>query len=110
MIQGRVIHEDGSIRAADIKIKCVCRSDNFIGTATTDEDGAFKLSTVPMNSECHLEVVDKEGTLLAKTDGFQTVQKKQLYREIKIPSSGFAPYEDSAEVLNPFLESKQDGN
>jgi hypothetical protein len=109
LIQGRVIHEDGSIPAADIKIKCVCRSDNFIGTATTDEDGAFKLSTVPMNSECHLEVVDKEGTLLAKTDGFQTVQKKQLYREIKIPSSGFASYEDSAEVLNPFLESKQDG-
>lgn len=108
LIQGRAFDENGAMPVADIQIKCVCRSDNFIGAATTDEDGSFRLSNVPMNSECYLEAVDKAGNMLTKTDGFQTVQKKQLYKEIKIPSFRFASYEDSAEVLNPFLETKLD--
>jgi len=84
----------------------VCRSDDFTGTSLIDDVGNFRLTNVPMNSECYLEAVNQDGTVLVRTETFQTVQKKKLYKDIKIPSSLSVVLDESVEVLNPFIESK----
>ena len=103
LIKGRAILEDGNLPLPDIEIKCVCRSEGFVGTSRTDEGGNFRLPNVPMNSECYLEAIDQSGNILAKTNGFETVQKKQLYKDIRIPLVQSGSDNDSSEVFNPFI-------
>lgn len=108
LIQGRVVLQEALSPVPNIEIKCVCKRESFTGASRTDDEGNFRFPNVPMNSECYLEAFDNNGSVLTRTEGFQTVQKKQLHRDIQIPLAASAPYYDSPEVLNPFLESKQD--
>lgn len=108
LIQGRVILEDGAVPLPNIQVKCVCKSEGFVGTSSTDEVGYFRLSNVPINSECFLEAIDLSGNTLAKTEVFETVQKKQLYKDIKIPMVQADSINGSSEVFNPFIEPKED--
>jgi len=103
LIQGRAILEDGNSPLPDLEIKCICKSEGFVGTSRTDDGGNFRLSNVPMNSECYLEAIDQSGNILAKTNGFETVQKKQLYKDIRISVVQSGPDNDSSEVFNPFI-------
>jgi hypothetical protein len=103
LIKGRAILEDGNLPLPDIEIKCVCRSEGFVGTSRTDEGGNFRLPNVPMNSECYLEAIDQSGNILAKTNGFEMVQKKQLYKDIRILLVQSGSDNDSSEVFNPFI-------
>ena len=106
LIHGQAILESGAASAKNLLIKCVCRSDNFTGTSLIDDVGNFRFTNVPMNSECYLEAVNQDGTVLVRTEAFQTVQKKKLYKDIKITHSHSVVLDESAEVLNPFIESK----
>jgi hypothetical protein len=108
LIQGRAILEDGAVPLPNIQVKCLCKNEGFVGTSSTDEVGYFRLSNVPINSECYLEAVDSSGNILAKTEIFETVQKKQLYKDIKIPMVQVDPGIGSSEVFNPFIESKEE--
>lgn len=108
LIQGRAILEDRNSPLPYLEIKCICRSKGFVGTSRTDDGGNFSLSNVPMNSECYLEAIDQSGNILAKTNGFETVQKKQLFKDIRISAVQSGPDNDSSEVFNPFIESKND--
>lgn len=107
LIQGRVILQEALSPLPNMEIKCVCKREGFTGASRTDDEGNFRFSNVPMNSECYLEAVDNNGSVLTRTEGFQTVQKKQLHIDIQIPLAASAPYYDTTEVLNPFLEPKQ---
>lgn len=107
LIQGRAILEDVNSPLPDLEIKCICRSEGFVGTTRTDRGGNFSLSNVPMNSECYLEAIDQSGTILVKTNRFETGQK-QLYKDIRISVVQSGPDDDSSEVFNPFIESKND--
>jgi hypothetical protein len=107
LVQGRVILEDGAVPLPNIQVKCICKSEGFVGTCSTDEVGYFRLSNVPINSECFLEAIDLSGNTLAKTEVFETVQKKQLYKDIKIPMVQADSSNGSSEVFNPFIEPKE---
>jgi hypothetical protein len=108
LVHGRAILEPDVTSAKDLVIKCFCRSGNFTGTSPIDDDGNFRLTNVPMNSECYLEAVHHDGTVLVRTEAFQTVQKKKLHKDIEIPPSLTVVLDESSEVLNPFIESKSD--
>ncbi|MFH1113257.1 MAG: carboxypeptidase-like regulatory domain-containing protein [Pseudomonadota bacterium] len=84
VVSGRVIREDGGTGISGREVTCICRANNYSRSAETDSDGHFRISGVPVNSECFLEVKDREGDLPTATDTFQTVQKKELYSEIRI--------------------------
>ncbi len=107
LIQGRVILEDGAVPVPNVKVKCICKSEGFVGTCSTDDVGYFRLSNVPVNSECFLEAIGSDGNTLAKTEVFETVQKKQLYKDIKIPMVQTYLNNSSPEVFNPFIEPKE---
>lgn len=106
LVHGRAIVESEPEAAQNLLIKCVCRSENFSGTSTIDDEGNYRLSNIPMNSECYLEAIDQDGTVLTRTEPFQTVHKKKLCKDIQIPSPLSVELDESAEVLNPFIESK----
>ena len=106
LIKGQAVLQDENLPLPDIEIKCVCRSKGFVRTSRTDEGGHFRLPNVPMNSECYLEAIDKSGNILVKTNGFETVQKKHLYKVIRIPVVQSVSDNDSSEVFNPFISKK----
>ncbi|MGC8602081.1 MAG: carboxypeptidase-like regulatory domain-containing protein [Desulfomonilaceae bacterium] len=108
MIQGRVLTEDGNIPLPEIQINCVCRSKGFASASKIDDSGHFRLFNVPINSECYLEAVDRDQNVLARTEGFETIQKKQIYKDIVISALQPVPGIDSSEVFNPFIEPKKD--
>ncbi|MFH0960176.1 MAG: carboxypeptidase-like regulatory domain-containing protein [Pseudomonadota bacterium] len=109
LVHGRAILESDMASSKNLVIKCVCRSDNFTGTSQIDDAGNFRLTNVPMNSECYLEAISPEGSVLIRTETFETVQKKKLYKDIKIPLPLSVVVDESSDVLNPFIESKTDG-
>jgi len=87
-IMGRVVLEETGEGMADCEVRCVCRMPESSRSAMTGASGQFRIQGVPMNSECHLEVLEKGGTLLTRSARFQTVQKKECYVEIKLASGG----------------------
>ena len=108
VIQGRAILEDGVTPLHNIQINCVCKSDGFVEASKTDSSGQFRLFNAPMNSEGYLEAVDLNGNVLARTEPFETVQKRQIYKDVTIPVVQPVPDITSSEVFNPFIEPKDD--
>ncbi len=87
VVSGRVVRDGSSEGIPGHEVSCVCRVDNYSRTAKTNAEGEFRISGVPVNSECFLEVRGEGGTLRITTDTFQTVQKKEIYTEIKVADS-----------------------
>ncbi len=83
-VSGRVVRGDAGAGIPGYEVSCVCRAHNYSRSAGTGSDGHFRISGVPVNSECFLEVRGGKGDLLTTTDTFQTVQKKEMYSEIRI--------------------------
>ncbi|MGC8657812.1 MAG: carboxypeptidase-like regulatory domain-containing protein [Desulfomonilaceae bacterium] len=108
MIYGRTMVQDEFTPVHDININCVCKSSGFVESSKTDNNGQFRLFNAPMNSECYLEAVDMAGNVLGRTDPFETVQKKQIYKDVTIAAVQPATEGNSSEVLNPFIEPKNE--
>ncbi|MDQ7782795.1 MAG: carboxypeptidase-like regulatory domain-containing protein [Desulfomonilaceae bacterium] len=83
-ISGRVVRDESGEGLPKHDVTCVCAVLNYTRSVQTAADGQFRMNGIPVNSECFLEVRGEDGGLLAATDTFQTVQKKEMYIEIKI--------------------------
>lgn len=90
VVFGRVVREDTGKGLPEHEVSCVCRADNYSRSCRTNIEGEFRISGVPVNSECFLEVRGEGGVLRTTTDTFQTVQKRELYSEIRVayPAAG----------------------
>jgi hypothetical protein len=102
-VSGRVVREAGGEPLPGHEVSCICRSDNYSRSASTDADGEFRISGVPVNSECFLEVRGDAGELRITTDTFQTVQKREIYSEIKVAD----PAPESPEELQVSPETDE---
>lgn len=96
-VQGRVVLEVGSDIVPDFEVKCVCGEGTFSRSGKTDATGEFRIPGVLINSKCYLEVRGVDGSLLTTTDPFETVQRKEVYREVTISTSKEAKNPDSKE-------------
>lgn len=86
LVTGSLVVENGEGEVSDHEVTCVCRSDDYSRSVKTDANGQFQINGVPVNSECVLEVRGRDGNLLTRTDAFQTVQKREMHRKIRIDS------------------------
>ena len=83
-VQGRVLDGVYGNPAADMEVRCVCKSSGRASSCRTDESGKFFMTGVPVNSECELEVWGANNTVLARSEFFETVPKGQIQRDIII--------------------------
>ncbi|MEI7448750.1 MAG: carboxypeptidase-like regulatory domain-containing protein [Desulfomonile sp.] len=104
VLQGKVAFDNSNDSVAGLEVKCVCLSDDFSRTTHTDPEGHFVISSVPPNSECFLEVLTLHGDLLLRSEPFETVQKKEIYREVKIVSNLGNHDSASAEAMNSGIQ------
>jgi len=95
VVLGRVVREPGGEGLPGHEVSCICRADNYSRSSRTNADGEFRISGVPVNSKCFLEVRGEARDLRTTTDTFQTVQKRELYSEIKVAD----PVPESPEEL-----------
>jgi len=85
VVHGKVLTESGVPGPEDLTVKCLSKSEpGFARSARTDSKGVFRIYGVPVNSKCFVEVHATDGNLLARSVHFETVQKKEIYQEVKI--------------------------
>jgi len=87
LVQGRVVFEAGGATFNGLHVKCICGNENVSRYTETGASGQFRITGVPYNSTCFIEVTDESRSLLFRSETFDTSQKKELYKEIKIPST-----------------------
>ena len=85
VVHGKVLSENYGAPAPNVTVSCVCGIDKFTRETVTDSSGEFKILGVLVNSKCHIEVSDERRQLLAKSEAFETVQKKEIVKTIVIP-------------------------
>jgi len=85
VVQGRVTTQGGTRVVSDVQVTCSCKAKDYARSARTDSEGRFRLSGIPINSECYLEVVRHDGTAMVRSNTFETVQRKEIYQDLIIP-------------------------
>lgn len=91
LVHGRVLVEGGKEGARGLEVRCVCGDGAFSRSDRSDSAGEFRISGVPLTSKCFIEVCGTGDEVLARSAPFQTLHKKEVYREIAItpfPTSG----------------------
>lgn len=83
-VRGKVLVDPGGQTLAGYEVKCDCRRDDFTRSDYTNGEGEFQILGVPLDSECTLSLLKPDGTLVSRSEPFQTVQKKEIYREIRV--------------------------
>jgi len=86
-VRGKVLVDPGGQTLTGYEVKCDCRRDDFTRSDYTNTDGEFQIPGVPLDSECTLSLLKPDGTLVSRSEPFQTVQKKEIYREIRVTSA-----------------------
>jgi hypothetical protein len=99
LVQGRVITEPGGLPIPNHEVKCYCGNRDFSRSAFTDATGEFRIPGVLLNSKCVIEVCGKDGAPIARSDPFETVQKKEIYKKMVIPVE--AEQERAPEIDEP---------
>lgn len=106
-VKGRVVFDPGGEAAADYEVRCDCRRDDFSRSARANAQGEFQIVGVPQDSECTLTLLKPDGTSVSRSEPFQTVQKKEVYREIRVVSAQTSAPEAGA---NPFGPEPEPGS
>jgi len=104
-VQGRVFDGAYGNPAADMEVRCVCKSSGRASSCRTDESGKFLLTGVPVNSECELEVWSANNTVLARSQFFETVPKGQIQRDIIISAEDRESRDESGESVISWEQS-----
>lgn len=86
IVHGRLISQGPGRPVSNVEVKCICGNGEFERTSRSESSGDFKITGVLANSKCFIEVRDSEGKLLVDSEPFETVQKKEIFREIVIPA------------------------
>lgn len=105
-IRGKVLRAPEGEAAVDFEVRCDCRRDDFSRSSRTNEVGEFQIPGVPPNSECTLALLMPDGTIISRSEPFQTVQKKEIYREIRISPTDLPKAEDPAAPVETDSEPK----
>ena len=87
LVHGRVLFEEYGQLEPGLGVRCVRLEDGFTRSATVESAGTFRITGVPHDSTCQLEVLSGEGEVLATSDAFQTERERELFRNITIPST-----------------------
>ncbi len=98
-VQGRVFNGAYGNPAADMEVRCVCKSSGRASSCRTDESGKFLLTGVPVHSECELEVWGANNAVLARSQFFETVPKGQIQRDIVISAEDGERGDESIESI-----------
>ena len=98
VVQGRVTTQGGTRVVPDVQVTCQCRAKEYSRSGRTDTEGRFRLSGIPINSECFLEVVRRDGKVMVRSNTFETVQRKDIHQDLIIPVESL---EASADKLDP---------
>ncbi len=84
LIHGKVVSLNDLAPLSGLTVNCACRSEQFKLSTTTNSDGVFQAFGAPLNSECEIQVLSGDGKLLLSSKPFETVQKKQIFMELKV--------------------------
>jgi hypothetical protein len=97
--EGCVVLGKVTIKAPDaspggLEVRCVCAAKGFSRTAATDSVAGFRITGVPVSSQCILEVWNKDGELLASSESFETARKREVHLDVTVdalrPSDSFS--------------------
>ncbi len=106
VVQGRVVLDLGANVSSDLLVKCICGEGAFSRSSKTDSTGEFRIPGVLINSKCYIEIRDSDGALLTKTEQFETVQRKEIYREIQIRNQNESQESKPAEAWDQKLSDQ----
>lgn len=84
LIHGKVSSTSGQNPIEGLTVKCDCRSEQYKFSSTTNSKGAFQALGAPLNSECVIQVLSPDGNVLLDSKPFETVQKKQIFMDLKV--------------------------
>ena len=85
LVQGRVVFEVAGETLPWLHVKCVCSKENVSRIHTDRHGRPVSYYRRPLDSICYIEITDENRILLCRSETFETLQKKELYKEIKIP-------------------------
>ncbi|HMK34711.1 MAG TPA: carboxypeptidase-like regulatory domain-containing protein [Desulfomonilaceae bacterium] len=98
LVQGRVLTEPGGKPVSGHLVKCSCGNGQFSRSAYSDAAGEFRISGILLNSKCFIDVYGENGEILARSTPFETVQKKEVYRELFLPDQSLVEEADAPET------------
>jgi hypothetical protein len=84
VVYGTLFRDPDGAALPGVEVTCVSRTGEFSRSTVTDADGRFKISAIPVNSECHLEILSAEGKVIGLSPAFETVQKKEIFQDLRI--------------------------
>jgi len=95
IVQGRVTTQGGSRVVPDVHVKCLCKAGDYSSrSARTDNEGRFRLSGIPINSECWLEVLRTDGKVMVRSNAFETVQRREIHQDLIVAVDALDPQLD----------------
>ena len=97
MVAGRVTTQGGTKVVPDVQVTCACRAKDYARAARTDTEGRFRLTGIPINSECYLEVVRHDGVVMVRSNTFETVQRKEIHQDLIVPVESLEAQEENRE-------------
>ncbi len=103
-VRGKVLMDPGGQTLTGYEVKCDCRRDDFARSDYTNTEGEFQILGVPLDSACTLSLLKPDGTLVSRSEPFQTVQKKEIYREIRVTSAVVPAPEGPSASVDPAPE------
>jgi hypothetical protein len=95
LVSGTVFNDPSGMVVPGVEVKCVSRTGEFSRSSFTNAEGHFRISAIPVNSECHLEVLSENGKVIGESHPFETVQKKEISQDIRIPADPITAKEDT---------------
>lgn len=98
LIHGKVSSKIGQLPLEGLTVKCECRSEQYKFSSTTNSKGLFQALGAPLNSKCVLQVLSPEGTVLLDSQPFETVQKKQIFMDLRVDNPEQGGLQRASEV------------
>ena len=89
VVQGRVSVSSGISIDSNLEVNCVSADGRFSRSGRIDAvSGEFRIPGILANSKCLLEIRSSNGEVLTKSEPFETVQKKEIFKEVVLRDSG----------------------
>jgi hypothetical protein len=101
LLHGKVINETPTSLGPVFEVRCHWGGQGAFRSVLTDSAGGFRMSGVPHNSECHIQVIDKEGRTFAVSEKFETGEKKEIVMNVAITNVEAPEVESSPSDKDP---------
>ena len=84
LVAGQVILEGREMQIPAYTLTCICKNQESPLSGQTDADGRFKITGVPLNTQCLLEIRNADGLLVSRSAPFHTTQKREIHLDLTI--------------------------